>query len=43
MTRERLTDVPSRPRERKIPDVGFVCVGRFLDSLPAQMIAYRLS
>lgn len=43
MTRERLNDVPSHPRERKIPDVGVVCVGRFLDSLPAQMIAYRLS
>jgi hypothetical protein len=40
--RERLKDVSSRPRERKIHDVGFVYAGRFLDSLPAQMIAYRL-
>ncbi len=43
MTSERLKDVPLRRRKRKIPDVGFVCAGRFLDSLPAQMIAYRLS
>ncbi len=27
----------------KTPDVVFVYDGRFLDSLPAQMIAYRLS
>lgn len=33
----------SSPRERKNPDEDFVCDGRFLDSFPAQMIAYRLS
>lgn len=27
----------------EIPDAVFVCVAAFLDSLPAQMVAYRLS
>jgi hypothetical protein len=30
MTYERLKDVSLRPREKKIPDAGVVCVGDFL-------------